>query len=163
MVLPPLGATSEPPALTARRHASSSGLAVVTLNLARFSRRRAKRLFRPGDCSKPRESMVTIFDPEFLLWLEGRWREDADELHSAHRTGIHAGMHAVVLRRSSRKVRRDDCRPVLCRYHHAWQFGRGGNRAATTYALYRSAVVVMTAFFWVPVVGLGRREPEGTS
>jgi len=98
-----------------------------------------------------------------LFFLESRWREDADELHFAHWTMAHARVHAVVLRLSAREIRRDYCRPMLCRHQRSWQFRCGGKAAGTSYALHRGAVVVMTAFFWIPVMCLGRREPEGTS
>src|SRR5262245_10018900 len=138
-------------------------MAIVTLNHAPLSQSRAKRpgrntVIAPSPAANRRYSYSAS-----LRWLEGRWREDADKLHSPQRTRVHAGMHAVVLRLSARKIRRHDCRPMLCRHHHAWQFGRGGKRAATSYALNRRAVVVMTAFFWIPVVCLGWRDPEDKS
>jgi len=113
-----------------------------------------------GDCARPRRGW-RLFYPELHL-LESRWREDADELHFAHWPRIHAGMHAVVLRFSSREIWREYCRPMLCRHHRAWQFGRSGKRAGASYALNWSAVIVMTAFFWIPVVCL-RWSEHGTS
>jgi len=83
-----------------------------------------------GDCARPRRGW-RLFYPELHL-LESRWREDADELHFAHWPRIHAGMHAVVLRFSSREIWREYCRPMLCRHHRAWQFGRSGKRAGAS-------------------------------
>jgi len=94
--------------------------------------------------------------------LEGRWREDTNQLHFAHWARIHAGVHAVVLRFSARQIWREYCCAVPCRHHRAWQVRCGGKRTGTSYAFYRSAVMVMTAFLWIPVVCLSRRE-EGTS